>query len=277
MALNPAALVAKPPIETLHKLSKEDVILYGLGVGASELPFLYEKGLKVLPTMAFTMATPGFFWPEPEYDVDWRRILHGESYARIHKPLPTSGNLVGRTTFGPVYDKGDKGAIVYQNREIFTENGELVASIRSGSFLRGDGGNGGTADSQPAPHPIPARPATAIIDMATAETQALIYRLSGDMNPLHADPEIAADGGFPRPILHGLCTLGVAFRAVLAELCDNEPERVKALGARFASPVYPGETIRVEIWSDGDHHGSFRASIPDRDVIVLNNGLVEFA
>ncbi|HMP56401.1 MAG TPA: MaoC/PaaZ C-terminal domain-containing protein [Novosphingobium sp.] len=272
------ALVALPPLETRQVLTREQVMLYALGVGASELDFVYEEHLQVLPTMAVTMAYPGFIWARPELGVDWKRLLHAETGITLHAPLPVSGELVGHTRFGPVFDKGaDKGAIAYHVREIHDAAGRHLATVRNGSFLRGNGGCGSTAGDQPKPHPLPDRAPDAVIDLATALNQALIYRLSGDFNPLHVDPAHAAAGGFPRPILHGLCTFGVAGRAVLAALCDNRAERLRSFDVRFSSPVFPGETIRTEIWREGDGLASCRARVVERDVVVLNNGRVEFA
>ncbi|RYD81787.1 MAG: 3-alpha,7-alpha,12-alpha-trihydroxy-5-beta-cholest-24-enoyl-CoA hydratase [Sphingomonadales bacterium] len=278
MALDPDFLLASAPTETRQQLTPEAVILYALGVGASELPFVYEDGLKALPTIPVVLAYPGFVWQRPEYGVDWRRVLHGETSVELHAPLPVSGEVIGRSKFGPIFDKGaDKGAIVYTTRTIHTADGVHVATVRNASFLRGDGGFGGTAEGQPRPHAIPDRPADLEHSIATADNQALIYRLSGDFNPLHADPAVAEAAGFPRPILHGLATFGVAGRAVIAALCGNEPERLKRIDVRFSSPVFPGETIRTEIWHEGEGRAAFRARVVERDVIVLNNGYVEFA
>lgn len=275
---DPKALVARPPLETRQILTREKVMLYALGVGASELAFVYEEGLQALPTMAVALAYPGFVWRDPELGVDWQRLLHAETGITLHAPLPVEGELVGYTRFGPVFDKGaDKGSIAYHVREIYDAAGRHIATVRNGSFLRGNGGCGGTDEKQAAPHSIPDRPADEVIDLATAENQALIYRLSGDYNPLHVDPEVATAAGFPRPILHGLCTFGVAGRALLAALCDNDPARLRRQDVRFSAPVFPGETIRTAIWREGEGRAAYRASVVERDQIVLNNGYVEFA
>jgi acyl dehydratase len=274
---DPKRLVALPPRETRHSLTREQVILYALGVGATELPFVYEEGLRALPSMAVVLAYPGFVWRDPELGVDWQRLLHAETSITLHRPLPVEGNLVGHTRFGPVFDKGaDKGAIAYHVREIRDARGELIATVRNGSFLRSEGGRGGTGGTQPQPHAIPDRAADAVVELRTAENQALVYRLSGDFNPLHVDPAVAEAAGFARPILHGLCTFGIASRAVLAALCDNDPQRLKRQDVRFSSPVYPGETIRTEIWRESEGRAAFRATVAERDKVVLNNGYVEF-
>jgi acyl dehydratase len=278
MAIDPEALLAREPIVTRQTLSPRDVMLYALGVGAQELAFVYEDGLKVLPTMATVLAYPGFVWKDFDLGADWRKVLHGETSVEIHAPLPVEGELVGSTTFGPIFDKGaDKGTVCYVTREIRDAAGTLVATVRNSSFLRGDGGRGGSSEPQRKPHPLPDRAPDESVTLETTANQAMIYRLSGDYNPLHIDPEVAKAGGFDRPILHGLATYGVAGRAVLAALCGNDPARLKRLDARFASPVFPGETIRTDIWREGDGRASYRSSVVERDLVVLNNGYVEFA
>jgi acyl dehydratase len=143
-------------------------------------------------------------------------------------------------------------------------------------MLRAEGGFGGSSLEQPKPHAIPDRPADDTMLLPTAENQALIYRLSGDRNPLHIDPAVAKAAGFPGPILHGLASFGVAGRGVLAALCGNDPTRLRRLDVRFSSPVYPGETIRIEIWRGDQGRASFRATAQERGQSVLNNGYVEF-
>lgn len=278
MTIDPAALEARAPIVSRQTVTKRDVMLYALGVGADELAFVYEENLQMLPSMATTLAYPGFVWKDFDLGADWKKVLHGETSIEIHRPLPVEGELTGETKFGPFYDKGaDKGTVACQTREIRDADGNLLVTVRNGSFLRGDGGQGGSAEPQPKPRPLPDRPADEVITLTTAANQAMIYRLSGDYNPLHIDPEVAKAGGFDRPILHGLATFGVAGRAVLAALCDNQSSRLKRLDARFASPVYPGETIRTEIWRESPGVASYRASVVERDLVVLNNGYVEYA
>lgn len=278
MAIDPEALLAREPIVTRQTLTARDVMLYALGVGAQDLSFVYEDGLKVLPTMATVLAYPGFVWKDFDLGADWRKVLHGETSVEIHAPLPVEGELVGSTTFGPIFDKGaDKGTVCYVTREIRDAAGTLVATVRNSSFLRGDGGRGGSSEPQRKPHPLPDRAPDESVTLETTANQAMIYRLSGDYNPLHIDPEVAKAGGFDRPILHGLATYGVAGRAVLAALCGNDPARLKRLDARFASPVFPGETIRTDIWRESEGRASYRSSVVERDLVVLNNGYVEFA
>lgn len=277
MAFDPGKLLAMEPIVTHHELTARDTMLYALGVGADELAFTYEDGLKALPTMAVVMAYPGFFWREPELGIDWKRILHGEQSTILHAPLPIAGRLRGETRIEAIYDKGaDKGAIARAVRRIYDEgDGTHIATATMHTFLRGNGGHGGSEGSPPAPHPLPERPADETVTIATAGNQAAIYRLSGDYNPLHIDPEVAKAAGFDRPILHGLCTYGVAGRALLKALCGNDPARLGRMDVRFSAPVYPGETIATEIWREGDGKAAFRSKVTERDLVVLTNGYVE--
>ena len=280
MPFDPQALLDRPPIVTQHRIDAREVILYALGVGADELPFVYEEGLKALPTMAVILTYPGFFWRDPALGVTWEKILHGETSAVLHAPLPVDGELIGTSRFDAVVDKGaDKGAVVYQTREIVTAGGVHVATARNTSFLRGDGGCGSAgAGDPPSPHPVPDRAADIVVSLATRPDQALLYRLaSGDLNPLHVDPAVAMAAGFEAPILHGLATYGVAGRALLKALANNEPARIRRIDARFSSPVYPGETIETAIWREGDGTAAFRCRVIERDRVVLNNGYVEFA
>lgn len=279
MPLDPQKLLATPPITSGQKISPKDVMLYALGVGAEELAFTYEEGLQALPTMAAALAYPGFFWRNPEWDVDWKRLLHGEVSVTLHAPLPVKADLVGSTTIDAIFDKGaDKGAVVYQTRTVHDAAGVLIATVRNTSMLRGDGGFGGGSDGQPRPHPTPDRSPDNVVALSTRTGQALLYRLaSGDLNPLHVDPAVARAGGFPRPILHGLCTYGIAGRALAAALVDNQPARIRRIDARFSSPVFPGETIVTEIWREDANTAAFRARVAERDQVVLDNGYVEFS
>ena len=268
-----------------HRYEAKDTILYALGVGCgadpmdrSELPFVYEDGLKALPTMAVVLGYPGFWLKDPQTGVDWRKILHGEQGLVIHKPLPASGTVIGRTRVTEIVDKGPgKGALLYSDRDVIDKaSGDLLATLTSTTFIRGEGGFGGPSGPSPEPHALPDRAPDETVNLKTLPQAALIYRLSGDDNPLHADPDVAAVAGFERPILHGLCTYAVAGRAVLKACCGNDPARLRRFNVRFSAPVLPGETIRTEIWRSGSSV-SFRARVVERDIVVLNNGLAEVA
>lgn len=278
MAIDPDYLLNRDPLIVRQTLSERDTILYALGVGADELDFTFEERLRALPTMAVVLGYPGFIWRDPAMGADWKKILHGEQSITLHHPLPVSGEIIGTNRIAALFDKGaDKGAIALVERTIEDGAGNLLATSTATTFLRGDGGFGGSSEGAPIPHSVPDdRPADMVATLATAANLAMIYRLSGDLNPLHIDPAVAQAGGFERPILHGLATYGVAGRALLAALMDNDPTRMKRMDVRFSRPVYPGETIRTEIWHEGAGRAAFRAYSVERETMVLNNGLVEF-
>jgi acyl dehydratase len=280
MAIDRDQLLAWPFEEVEQRYDERDTILYALGIGLGAAPtdprqlrFVYEQGLQALPSMGVILGYPGFWLQDPRSGADWRRLVHGEQSIEILKPLPPSGTVLGMTRVRDVIDKGpDRGALVFTEREVRDKaSGELLCRLSSTTFLRGDGGFGGPAGPVPAPHAIPDRPADESCELATLPQAALIYRLSGDRNPLHADPAVAAKGGFPRPILHGLCTFGVAGHALLRTICDYKPERLRSLQGRFTAPVFPGETIVTQIWRD-DAIASFRASVKERGKVVLDHG-----
>ena len=267
-----------------HTYTEKDTILYALGLGCGsdgdtdDLKYVYEKGLAALPTMAVVLASPGNWLGSKESTVDYTKVLHGEQYLTLHRPLPPSGTVIGRGRIADLLDKGkEKGAVLYAERTIIDKaTGAEIATLTSAAMLRGDGGFGGKPGPQPEPHKLPETAPTTHVDIKTHLNSALIYRLSGDYNPLHADPKVAAAGGFKTPILHGLCTYGVAGRAIVKACCGGDPARLKSLQVRFSSPVLPGETIRTEIWTGGNRV-SFRARVVERDVVVLNNGLATIA
>lgn len=280
MTIDMEKLLAWPFPELEHSYSTRDTILYALGVGVGadpldegELKYVYEDGLAALPTMALILGYPGFWMKDPQTGIDWRRILHGEQGLTLHAPVPPSGTVIGRTRITGLIDRGaEKGALMFSERSVTDKaSGQPIATLTSTTVLRGDGGFGGPSGPAPRPHALPERAPDASLALATLPQAALIYRLSGDYNPLHADPKVAAAAGFARPILHGMCTLAVAVRAILRLACDNRPERLTSLDVRFSAPVYPGETIRTDIWREAAAV-SFRASVVQRDVVVLNNG-----
>lgn len=285
MPIDAEKLLNWPFSDLEHTYQARDTMLYALGAGAgsdpmdeSDLRFVYEDGLAALPSMAVVLGYPGFWLKEQDTGVDWKRLLHGEQGMVLHRPLPVSGTVIGRTKVTGLVDKGEgKGALLYSKRDVFDKaSGDLLATLTSTSFLRGDGGFGGPSGPARAFHPIPPRAPDASLDLPTLPQAALIYRLSGDYNPLHADPRVAAAAGFPRPILHGLCTYAVACRAVLRLACGNEAGRMKAMDVRFSAPVFPGETIRTEIWREADAV-SFRCWAVERNLKVLDNGRAEVA
>jgi acyl dehydratase len=268
-----------PDVE--QRYEARDTILYALGLGCGsdpldeeDLRFVYEEGIRVLPTMAVVLGYPGFWVKDPATGIDWKKVLHGEQGLILHKPLAAAATVVGRSRITDIIDKGaGKGALLYSERDVLDQaTGDLLCTLTSTTFMRGDGGFGGPSRPTPEPHRLPERAPDEHVDLKTLPQAALIYRLSGDYNPLHADPKVAAAAGFDRPILHGLCSFGVAGRAILRACCGNEQRRLKSIQLRFSAPVFPGETIRTELWRDGASV-SFRARVVERDVIVLNNGL----
>jgi acyl dehydratase len=282
MAIDYEALKARrfPPVEQTY--TARDAILYALGLGfgtdpmdEDQLRFVLEEadGFAAAPTMPVVLAGPGFWVREPDSGITWQQVLHGEQGLEIHAPLPTAATVIGRTRIEEVIDKGEgRGALLYLAREIEEkETGRRLATARMTTFARADGGFGGPSGPVKPVHQLPERDPEAVVDIPTRPEAALIYRLSGDPNPLHASPAVAREAGFDRPILHGLCSYGVAGRAILQTCCDGNPLRLRRLDLRFSSPVYPGETIRTEIWREGSDV-SFRARVVERDVLVLNNG-----
>ncbi len=266
--------------EVEQAYTARDTILYALGLGHGAEPtdpaalrHVLEDGLVAVPTMAVVLANPGPWTRDPRTGIDWVKALHGEQGLVIHATLPPEGRVRGRCRVSGIIDKGPgRGALLMQERELFdAATGALLATRTTTSFLRGDGGCGAPPREQPRPPAIPDRAPDIVHDIATRPEQALIYRLSGDMNPVHADPAVAARAGFPRPILHGLCTYGIAGRAVVATACGGDPARLRELHVRFSAPVFPGETIRVELWEHGPEW-RLRARVAARDAVVLNNG-----
>ena len=283
MPLNPAQLLALEIPDVEHTYAAKDCILYALGLGLgqdpmdeNELAFVYEKSLKVLPTFPVVQGYSAYTFRRPELGITWTHVVHGEHAVRVHAPIAREGTVIGRTRILDVIDKGEgRGALIYSERRIIDKpSGALIANINQTTFCRADGGFGGDKRETPAPHAIPERAPDMVCDLTTRPEMALIYRLSGDINPLHAEPAFAHAGGYPRPILHGLATFGVAGHALLKSLCGYDPARLTAMAGRFSAPVFPGETIRTEIWRDGGVV-SFRARVVERDVIAINNGRAE--
>jgi acyl dehydratase len=275
-----------------HGYTQRDTMLYALGIGMGQDPldpgqlrFVYEKALQVMPTMAMTFGTPGTWWRDPRTGVDWVRVLLGEQEVRVFRPLPASGVVVGRNRVLALVDRGEgKGALAQLGRDICDQaTGELIAQTRRVEILRGDGGFGqgsGQADAAVTllpPISMDAGAPDIEVEMSVAPQAALIYRLSGDYNPLHCDPEVAQTSGLQRPLLHGLATMGIAAHAIVRICCDYQASRLVYFGVRFSSPVFPGDTIRFEIWRTGDRTVRLRAKVDARDVTVLDNGIAELA
>jgi acyl dehydratase len=281
MAFNYDSLMAYEIPEVRQRLTSRDAVFYALSVGFGQDPLDLRqldfvdahRRLRAVPTQSVVLGHPGFWMADPKTGIDAVHVVHGEQRIVMHRSLPVDGEVIGRTRVTGLVDKGaGRGALMYSQKDVVdAETGELLATTRSTTFLRGDGGFGGPVGPVEPPHALPEMSADVVVEMPTRPEQALYYRLNGDDNPLHADPAIAAKASFPRSILHGLCTLGIIGHALLRTLGDYDDARFKELAMRFSSPVYPGETIEVEIWKDG----SFRALV--RGVVVVNNGYAAFA
>jgi len=266
-----------------QRLTRRDTILYALGVGlgadpcdAEQLKFVYEERLHALPTMAIILGYPGPWHANPELGITRSHVVHGEQGFRIHRPLPVEGVVAGHTRITGVVDKGkDKGALIMTECTVREKAGnELICTLASTTFCRADGGFGGPDGPLREPHPVPGGSPHHVCDLPTLPQAALIYRLSGDYNPLHADPAYARKAGFKMPIVHGRLTFGIAGHAILKTLCGYDPARLVSMEGRFSAPVYPGETLRTEMWRDGNVV-SFHATVPSRGVTVINNGRAE--
>lgn len=268
-----------------------DVMLYALGCGLGadpldrqQLAFVYGPQLKVLPSMAAVLGTPGSWWRLPGTGVAWEHVLHAQQDVCFLAPLPTEATITGHNRVTHLHDRGvGKGAVAGLVREVMSEDGTLLARASRIEVLRNDGGfsaGGGPSDDPPPrlePLPTDCGRPDVQLDLATLPQAALIYRLSGDPNPLHADPDVASAAGFPRPILHGLGSFGFAAHAVLRTCCDYAPESLNRLALRFASAVFPGDTLSFHLWRHDARHVRFRAWARERATLVLDHGLAEVA
>lgn len=270
--------------EIRQTVTPKDAVLYALGVGMGqdpldrdELRFVTEREPRLLPSMAAVVCYPGFWMRDhPGTGIDAVRLVHGEQAIAMHRPLQAGRPLSGVSRVLRVVDKGPgKGALVHVEKRVAdAESGALLATCESVVFLRGDGGfsaNGGGDQPAEPPKAAPDTPPDLALDLQTRPEAALLYRLSGDYNPLHSDPDVAAKAGFPRPILHGLATYGAACRGLLKAFCGYDPARLKSMRARFSAPAFPGDLIRLECWRSGGDI-AFRARVPARDVVVLSHG-----
>jgi acyl dehydratase len=282
--IDPGYLLGLALPETRITLQERDAMLYALGVGfgsdpldPGQLKFVYEKELQAVPSIATVYPAMMSLKRAGNTGIDFTKLVHGTQGFRLHRAFPVKGELVGRATVTDLVDKGkDKGALVYMTGETFdAASGERIATVTSMYFCRADGGFGGKSEA-PVPEPLPQREPDLVWEQSTPDNLALIYRLSGDYNPLHADPEFAKRARFERPILHGRATFGVAAHALLRMCCDYQPERLVGMDARFTAPVYPGERLRVEIWNES-MAVRFRLSVPARGAVALDNGKAAIA
>lgn len=279
MALNHEELLASPVDELKLSYCDTEAMLYAQSIGfgrdplnQQELPYVFEQGrqLRTVPSMA-SILVPEMF--PPDLGWDFTQVLHAEQRLRLHRPLPAAADLLVNKRVVDIYDRGpSRGAMI-----LFEADGRLakddtaIFSLGMTVIARGDGGFGGVSGSGPAPHRAPRRDPDLSCNSDTRIDQALLFRLNGDRNPLHADPSIATAAGFQVPILHGLCTYGIACHAILCTICDYDYTLIEEFDARFSSPVMPGDSIRTDMWQDGNIV-SFRCTAIERDVIVLRNG-----
>jgi acyl dehydratase len=279
MALNVDLLLNGAPRITRQQFTRRDTILYALGVGVGQqhldddLHLVYERDLQALPTLALVLAAPPFWLDDPVFGIDWKRVINAGLEVVLEAPLPVEGHVSTELSIDALWDKGSsKGALMCSTRRLRDARGRLLATVYQTHLLRGNGGFGGldqpaTLESEP-----PDRSPDAVIDMTTRPEQALIYRLSGDLNPLHVDPQISRAAGFSKPILHGSCTFGIVCRGLLKTMAAEAPHTLHRFGARFSNPVYPGDTIRTQLWRDGAQIW-FRAKSVEREVVVLDRGV----
>jgi len=273
--------------EVEHAYTADDAMFYSLAIGLGADP-VDERQLRFVndtvagtplafPTMAVTLGFPGSWMKDPATGIDFPMIVHGEETVEWDRPIPAFGTVIARHRVTHVVDKGaGRGATVTYDKELIDQAGaERIATVTHTTFCRGDGGfsaRDGATDAAPPPLPrVPERGTDAQWEVRTLPQQALIYRLCADRNPLHSEPAVARKAGFDRPILHGLGTYGIAGHAMLATWCDYDPARLKRLSVRFSSPVFPGETIRFEMYDEGSEV-AFRARAVERDKVVLDYG-----
>ncbi|HET8561441.1 MAG TPA: MaoC/PaaZ C-terminal domain-containing protein [Marmoricola sp.] len=280
MPIDPDVAIGASLADKSFSWTSSDVLLYHLGIGAGSRPgdntdpaalrlTLDDDHLQVLPS--FAVVAPTFHDDKPPFldipgcDLDLQKILHGSQEVVVHRPVPTSGSATLRTRVTDVWDKG-KAAVIVQEGTATSAAGEELWTVRSSIFVRDEGGFGGERGPSTRVE-LPERDADAESSYAVTPQQALLYRLCGDRNPLHADPAFARGAGFPAPILHGLCTYGITLREVTALLLDGDPSRVGGFAARFAGVVFPGDTIRVRAWQSDDRV-LVSATVDDRPVLA---------
>ncbi|MES2987349.1 MAG: MaoC/PaaZ C-terminal domain-containing protein [Pseudomonadota bacterium] len=281
MPFNHEALTAHLFAPTRQSYTTRDTMLYalGLGLGADpldplQLRYVYEQDLVTLPTMAVVLGHPGFWASDPALGIDWGNMLQVGQGLTVYRPISSEGEIMTRSRVADVIDRGEgRGALLYYERDVLeAQTEDLIATVRQTLLCRSNGGFGGEPRKAPAARGAPERAPDHVVDTPTLPQAALIYRLSGDVNPMHVDPAVAARAGFTQPILHGLATFGIAAVALIQNALDGDATRLTSLDTRFTSPVFPGDTIRTELWVEGDQV-LLRASVPARGVVALDAGV----
>ena len=276
--IDASAVGAEAPAQE-RSWGSSDCLLYAVaaGAGTDELQFTTENSIgvrqRVLPTFAATVETAERV-VRSAIDLDWTRIVHGEQELEFTGELPVEATVRTTPRIAGVYDKGSGALIVVEATSIDVDSGRALFTNRSAVFVQGAGGFGGDRGPATPKVAIPDRAADATLTFPTRPEQALLYRLTGDRHPLHSDPEFARRAGFPRPILHGLCTYAIAGRALLHVLCDGDPSRLRSMKARFSSPVYPGDDVTVTVWRTAPGAAVFRAAVGT--TVVLDNGAATY-
>ncbi len=278
MALNYDKLMGLKRTGDRFSYTDRETMLYAIGVGMGrdpydekELAYTFERAkLKTVPSLATVLQRVPLL---KDCGYDYTKVVHGEQRLTLHRPLEPEGEIIVDSRVTEAYDKGvGKGAVIYTEMAVRSAgDNKPLYTLVSTTFARGDGGFGGPNGSGPEPHKLPDRKPDLTAAAETRLDQALLYRLCGDRNPLHADPELAKRVGFPVPILHGLCTYGTACRTILKEIAKYDHTKITGFDVRFSSPVYPGETILTDMWIDGKTI-SFRCHLKERAVTVINNG-----
>jgi acyl dehydratase len=279
MPIDPVKALGTPFEETRSSWGQDDIILYHLGVGAGwqatdpkELEYTYEGHLKVLPSFAVIPAQSCMPLTVPGLEFDPALMLHGEQELIIHSPVPTAADVIHSGRVAELWDKGKAAVAVFEMSTRDASSGDLICVNRFSTFLRGEGGFGGESGPKPGNEP-PERAPDIVVESPTLPQQALLYRLNGDKNPLHADPEFAKLGGFDRPILHGLCSYGIVCKAVVDHALDGDTAAVARYQVRFAGVVFPGETIVTSMWHENDQV-LVQAHVKERNTPVITNAVV---
>lgn len=284
--MNLDAVVSRDFGQIAQRYSKRDTMLYALGVGFGSQPldeahlrYVYEADLVAVPTYANVLCHPGMWVADKALDIDWKKLLHAEQRLEIHDALPADGEVRASFRVKGVADRGsDKGAFLHLEKQLFHgDTDRPIASVISSYLLRGDGGCGDYGEAPGELSRLPGGDPDQCVEISTSEIQPLIYRLSGDYNPLHVDPKVAQAAGFPRPILHGLATKGLAAYVLLREMADLDASRLRSLSVRFTRPVLPGDTLRFEFWGSAPGSVRFRALVPEREAVVLDRCSAEIA
>jgi len=259
------------PIEQTY--SERDVIIYALATGYATQPldprhlgFIYEESLSTAPTFANVLGFPGIWMMDPSVEIEWVKMLHAEHRMTLHRPLPTAASTVCTNRVTGVRDLGARGAMVHYQTDIaLAGSGDPLTTLITSLIARSDGGCGDWGEEPPPLEPVPPRSPDSTLELATTELQPLLYRLSGDMHPIHVDPDVAAAAGLRRPLLHGLATKGMAGYALLRQFCDMDAARLTAMAVRFTRPVMPGDFLRFEFWGRAPGKIQFRA-------VAINEG-----